>query len=228
MKKLILLIFCFLTAHSLLAASPPVAVLRVANEAAISPLLHQISDDFPGPEFHYVIIPGEQSGPVLLDGSASYDPDRDPLRFLWSECLAEDNCQAITGLPMPAPAILTLNLAPGSFLFGLNVYDGTFNSPLATIKVAVYTPSGMLFGIREVLDELADSQPIPTTVKPALANPLTDAARSFMVGNTPHALHQIKLFENHLKSQPKYLDAATRQALIDAAEAVVAAVGNGP
>jgi hypothetical protein len=43
-------------------------------------------------------------------------------------------------------------------------------------------------------------------------------------GDVAQALHYIKLFENRIKAQPKFLDAATRQGLIDVAEAVVAIV----
>ncbi len=76
---------------------------------------------------------------VVLDGSASFDPDGDPLSYLWT----------ITAQPPGAGIALSSNTAPrpvftpqvqGDYWFSLSVDDGALSSAPATVNITVTAP----------------------------------------------------------------------------------------
>jgi hypothetical protein len=109
-----------------------------------------------------------------------------------------------------------------SLYLGLIATDGVNDSPIAAFGVILYSPAGVMSAIRDKLDELTAQQATPATVKRSLRELLTNAVDSFKAEDLEQAVHYIRLFQTRIKSQPRFLDPATRQGLIDAAEAVVA------
>ncbi len=75
-----------------------------------------------------------QFGTYTLDGSASYDPDGDPLTFLWQQL----DGPTVT-LSAPASAVTSFEVtATGTYVFNLQVFDGKGGVASDTVKVTVY------------------------------------------------------------------------------------------
>lgn len=79
---------------------------------------------------------------VTLDGSASYDPDGDPLTYYWSV----DSCPAGTYPVLVGSGTATPSFVPelpGSYVLRLNVSDGRYASSTDTVTVtaSVVEPS---------------------------------------------------------------------------------------
>ena len=73
---------------------------------------------------------------VTLDGSASYDPDGDPLTYYWSV----DSCPAGTYPVLAGSGTATPSFVPelpGSYVLHLNVYDGRYANSTDTVTVTV-------------------------------------------------------------------------------------------
>jgi hypothetical protein len=232
MKSIILLACSALTSFTLLAGSPPVAVPEVVNAVDIAPVLHDVNG-----YWHYVITPNEGGGSILFDASGSYDPDGSALQFCWGTVHTSNHVPVagtflpFAGLPCPGPAntsigigFTPLNAGAAQLSLALVATDGIDSSPVTAFGVIVFAPSAVLYEMGQTLDYLARSQPVPTTVNRSLRESLSNAAEALKAGDTAQALHYIKLFQNRIKSQPKFLDEATRQGLIDVSEAVVAIV----
>jgi len=64
---------------------------------------------------------------VILDGSASTDPDGDPLAFAWTLVSAPDGSAASLANPTEAQAALVVDV-PGTYVVQLVVNDGEFDS----------------------------------------------------------------------------------------------------
>src|SRR3954466_3933309 len=119
---------------------PPVAVPRVLN---YSPLLT-------GPFLTYpvLIAPTEAGALVIFDGTASYDPDGEPLDFEWSE---RDE-----GLHEFSHSAVTTNFVQGGDMDSghrilLRVTDPNLTQSEAKIIVTVVLPSELAFHLADSL-----------------------------------------------------------------------------
>ncbi len=80
------------------------------------------------------------SGTVTLDGSASYDPDNDPITYAWSQIGG-----ATVTLASPTSAKTTFTAAPGqTYVFKLTVTDSGGLSSSATTRVTAGSPNAAL------------------------------------------------------------------------------------
>ncbi|MDT8273438.1 MAG: REJ domain-containing protein [Desulfomonilia bacterium] len=70
---------------------------------------------------------------VILDGRLSYDPDGDPLSFLWSQL---EGTRVSLNSPNSACPSFVAEM-PGKYVFELRVYDGTDTSIPASVEVIV-------------------------------------------------------------------------------------------
>lgn len=76
---------------------------------------------------------------ISLDGSASSDPDGDPLTYAWTVVTAPAGSTAALQNPTNNFAALTIDKA-GNYVFGLTVSDGKTNSPAATVNASATMP----------------------------------------------------------------------------------------
>ena len=76
-------------------------------------------------------VPGHSSATVQLNGSASSDPDGDPLTYLWKDQ---------SGNTVGNAAVVTLTLWPGTYTFTLTVTDPGGLSSTAMTHVTVTAP----------------------------------------------------------------------------------------
>ena len=79
---------------------------------------------------------GEQSYVITLNGSASYDPDGDPLRFAWSFLSKPNNSIATLSNPNIVNPQFTPDI-PGTYILQLTVNDGFTDSIPSTVTVTV-------------------------------------------------------------------------------------------
>lgn len=76
---------------------------------------------------------------VLFDGSASYDPDNDPLGYLWSITSRPAGSTAVLNGANTVAPTLTVDAA-GSFVVSLVVNDGTVDSAPDSMNITVTAP----------------------------------------------------------------------------------------
>lgn len=75
-----------------------------------------------------------QGTTVLLDGSASHDPDGDPLSYSWQfQSCPQDICPGLGGNGTAAASFPAARA--GTYVVGLTVYDGQSASPMDTVTV---------------------------------------------------------------------------------------------
>jgi len=73
-------------------------------------------------------------GTYSLDGSTSYDPDGDPLTFLWQQLDGP-----VVTLSAPTSAVTTFDVTvTGTYVFSLQVFDGKGGVASDTVRVMVY------------------------------------------------------------------------------------------
>lgn len=182
MKKL--LILAWFTSLSLLAGSPPEAVVTVVNEVRVADII-----DNPGSFF--VISPDGLNAKVVLDASASSDPDNDTLEFAWGEF--EEGSLHIFGSGLR----VTRDLRTGSYRLGLVVSDG---SPFVTepFVVNVWSPASIV----SVLIDVMKDDAMPGKAKQSLVAPLEQALKSFEQGDDRKAVKALRAFLNKTIRKP--------------------------
>jgi len=77
---------------------------------------------------------------ILLDGSASADPEGAPLSYRWHITAQPPACAAALSDPQAAAPELTVD-TPGEYRLSLVVSDGVHDSPAALITVTVESPA---------------------------------------------------------------------------------------
>jgi hypothetical protein len=190
--KTMTVLTCFLISFtSLWAGSPPVPVVNVVNEVRIPAVL-----DNPG-GFYYVISPDGLTAQVILDASASSDPDNDPLQFWWGE-FDEDSLHVFA-----SGVRVTNEFSAESLRLGLAVSDGSTVVEREFI-VVVATPARIVTSLIDIIKDDA----MPGKAKRSLIAPLEEAFEDFERGDDEDALRALRVFLRKAKVQPASPDPA--------------------
>jgi len=115
---------------------------------------------------------------VTLDGSASTDPDGDPLTYEWTWILNSDTLRAYG----PAPTIM---LPVGKHTFKLIVSDGTADSKADQVVITVQTLDQRIQAIRADKLQLLDTIDRVLEKERQVAAVLSDLLASGNLGNLP-------------------------------------------
>jgi hypothetical protein len=190
--KAMTVLTCFLISPiSLWAGSPPVPVVHVVNEVRIPAVL-----DNPG-GFYFVISPDGVSAKVILDASASSDPDNDPLQFWWGEYDEGSLHVFASGVRV------TNEFNAESLRLGLAVLDGTTVVERQFI-VSIATPARIVTSLIDVIKDDA----MPGKAKRSLIAPLEEAFEDFERGDDEGALRALRVFLRKARVQPVSPDPA--------------------
>ena len=191
MKAMTVLICFLLPSISLWAGSPPLPVVNVVNEVRIPAVL-----DNPG-GFFYVISPDGVTAEVILDASASSDPDNDPLQFWWGEYYEGSLHAFASGVRV------TNEFSAESLRLGLAVSDGTTVVEREFI-VVIATPARIVTSLIDIIKDDA----MPGKPKRSLIAPLEEAFKDFERGDDRGALRALRLFLRKAGVQPVSPDPA--------------------
>ena len=154
-----------------------------------------------------VISPNGSNAVVRLNGSKSYDPGGDPLRYSW---FGASNNLLATG------AVAVVTLPVGTNAITLTVNDGTF-SDSQTIAVVVLTISqGIDQLIAAVNQDAAGQQSLVASLQAALA--------SIDRSNPISAVNQLQAFQNKVNAQLGPIDPLLAQSLFNDAQAIINAI----
>ncbi len=201
-----------ITAFTLLAESPPVAIPLVLNAIEAPPIV--ASYTLSGGSLKAdVLAPNGLTAQVVLDASLSYDPDNDDLQYFWFTRDVGEHSQYIYSLF--AEGIRTTNtFGVGSFGHGyavlrLGVFDGT-EWGYQTVYLNVESPTFLLKGMR---DEVED-EGTPSPAYRLLLGHLDRAIEHFENGQTRQGLHFVELFARRLLHNSAGIDPARTHALL--------------
>lgn len=106
---------------------------------------------------------------ISLDGSASSDPDGDPLTYAWTVVSAPAGSSATLQNPTNNFAALTIDKA-GDYVFGLTVSDGKTKSPAATVSANATLP--------EI--QVDQAEPVSETAKLSIKGTVTGSVTWFV------------------------------------------------
>jgi hypothetical protein len=155
-----------------------------------------------------VIITLEETATVILNGSGSSDVDNDPLAFTW-----------FVGDPPVAfatSAVATNEVAPGSYVFQLQVFDGELTGS-ATAPVDVLTPcDAIALMILEI-----QASPHSNGIKRPLIDCLEMACDAFEKGKIDKAIDMLEAFQNKAAIRLAPVDPELAELLIDAAQTLI-------
>jgi hypothetical protein len=134
-----------------------------------------------------VIAPTEAGAFIIFDGTASYDPDGDPLDFAWSE---QDE-----GLHVFSHSATSTNFIEGDDLDSghrilLRVSDPMLAESEEMIIFTVVTPSQLAFHLADSLGPAA----YPDKPRQSLLVSLNLAGESFRSGATKSGVHFLEVF----------------------------------
>ncbi|MFC1864261.1 choice-of-anchor Q domain-containing protein [Chloroflexota bacterium] len=148
------------------ANQSPVAVISVGNAAIPLPVTIKVTPqtlniDRMGNwvDVHICVdIEAEQAIEVMLDGSGSYDPDNDPITFIWT----------LTGpagdIPVSTDQTPIVTLMAGSYEVTLVVNDGTVDSEVADASFTL---------TNQTMADLEASEPSDYTLNDVMADKIT-------------------------------------------------------
>jgi hypothetical protein len=190
MKEFATLLCSLFITSSLPAATPPVPVANVVNEVRVPPVL-----DNPGS--FIVIAPDGTNAAVILDASASTDPDNDPLQFEWG--VSDEGSLHVFATGVRA----TNTFRVGGYTLGLVVSDGT-TRVTERFTLSVYPPEVIVLFLIDILDDDA----LPGRPKHSLRSPLEKAFKNFEQNDERRALQNLRVFLQKAKVQPVSPDPA--------------------
>jgi hypothetical protein len=190
MKKFAALLGSLFITSSLSAGSPPLPVATVVNEVRVPVVLDN-------PAGVIVIAPDGTNAQVILDASASTDPDNDPLQFEWG--VSDEGSLHVFATSVRA----TNTFRVGGYTLGLVVSDGT-TRVTERFTLSVYPPEVIALFLIDILDDDA----LPGKPKRSLRAPLEQAFKNFEQGDERHALQNLRVFLQKAKVQPVSTDPA--------------------
>ncbi len=224
MKTISILATFVFVSSAALADNPPVAVPGVLHAVNFPPV---VSPETNAEDVVYLVLaPNEFSATVVLDGSASYDPDGEPLQYLWGYFHLEDFIP-LPGATWSSSPYLTYAFSGGtaSGHFRLLVADAhETRMSRYELVVMTYSPATMMIELREWLDDNLGSRP---GVQKVLIPTLNRAAQEFRDGEIQQAIETVKLFQRQAKTRLGQHHKQITQALVGLTQAVIDVVSAG-
>jgi hypothetical protein len=180
---------------------PPVCNVRVEPAAC--------GMTFPNIDSESVIALDDSTACVILDGSASSDPDNDPLTFTWS----------VDGTNVATGPVVTNCLSRGCHTITLTVSDGQASSSCES-RICVITACEAV----EQCITLVNNTPIARKNKRPLIASLKAACASFDRGNFTSGMNQLEAFQHKVNAQVGRSDPAAAAAFNACAQRIIDAI----
>jgi len=136
--------------------------------------------------------------PVALDGSGSFDPDNDPISYLWTEEVSNPQLNVLTSTSVANPAF-TPSIA-GIYIFNLVVDDGSLSSAPDIVVVTVQTPSEVIQDLIDVVEGYNLQQGIDNSLDAKL-NSALQALNDINENNDGAAINSLQAFINAVEAQ---------------------------
>lgn len=201
----------------------PVVRVRVLDEFTL-PILHRTPpshlDDFqylfPGYSnyWHYVLVPGTNVTPFVVDVSGTTDPDSNPLSYSWSYYIGNDEGDRypLTSSGGPSSPYFT-NHPPyfNSSKMIVEVTDGA-TTKLVWFGVQVVTPQALTDTMWDWLQERYDNRRGP--VRRRLIPTLQNVSAKFAAGDTAAAREELRRFQRQVRSYGHYHQPAVTQLML--------------
>lgn len=149
---------------------------------------------------------------IILDGSASSDPDNDPLQFTWT----------VDGTSVGQNAVVTNCLALGCHSVVLKASDGTAESR-CTKEICVVTAGE---AVEQCIELVNNSAVARRNLRPLIAT-LKAAAASFDRGDLTPGKNQLEAFQNKVRAQIAKQNPAEAAAFIECAQKILDAIDCG-
>lgn len=196
--------------------SPPATItitVRPVNDvplprATVSPLAALT----PGDTNWLVLSPNGSNAAVILDASASTDPEGDALEFLWLE----------GGVPFGGGVRLTNVFPAGHHIVTLLADDGT-DTAAGVFTFAVVSPGEAI----EAVLLMVDSSALPENRLRPLRATLKAGVASAERGNLNACANQLRAFLHKVSAQVAPHDPALAAELTAACQAILRAIGGG-
>jgi hypothetical protein len=164
---------------------------------------------------------------VQLDGSGSSDPDGDPITYSWEITSKPIGSNATLSDPIIVIPTFVTDVA-GEYKVSLVVNDGTVNSAPDEVIITVITAQGATQNLIDQVQALIDAGTLNQGQGNGLIAKLEAAIQQLDKSNTTVAINQLQSFINQvydfIGSTPPLLTQTEGQALIDAANAIIAAL----
>jgi hypothetical protein len=157
-----------------------------------------------------VISVNGSNGTVVLDGSRSYDPDGDTLRYTWF------NTGSTNVLTNGVVAVVILPVGTNSIT--LTVSDDLATDS-QTRNVEVITLAQAISRLIDAAGDASGKQSLLATLRAALA--------AIDRSNPTAAINQLRAFQNQVSAQLGPIDSVTAQALIDQAQSIIESITGG-
>jgi hypothetical protein len=193
---------------------PPVPIVSIVGEFSFPP--YYFYD--PYGYSHFVLSPNGSNAWVTFDGSASYDPDGDPLQFVWAH---SDEGHLFEFPCLGTPPYCTVYSPLGELADGplaLQVYDGT-TSALRYFQVYVYNVEQLILFLSD-FDELEEDG-VRFSAKQSLLTSLGKALESYRAGQFGDTALALKIYQHKIRAQKRALPAGLADALIGIAQRVI-------
>jgi hypothetical protein len=181
---------------------PPVAVATVSPLPVLTP----------GNTNWIVLSPNGSNAPVILDATGSFDPENDPLQFLW----VEGELPVILG----GGPRLTNTFSAGEHAVVLIADDGT-DTGAGEFTFLVLSPGE---AVGEVVLMLDQSGMPRRAMRPLLAS-LKASIASLDRGNTTAGANQLRAFLNKIRAQVAPHDPQLAADLTAAVELILRTIG---
>lgn len=135
---------------------------------------------------------------VQLDGSASSDPDSDPLTYLWAEDSANPQLGILSTNTDVNPAFTPQ--AAGAYTFSLVVNDGLVNSPADSVTITVQTPTQAIQSLIDLMETFNLQQGISNSLDSKL-NAALGVLDDINQNNNGAAINSLQSFINSVEAQ---------------------------
>ena len=162
---------------------------------------------------------------AILDGSASYDPDGDPLTYYWSIDSQPQGASATLSEADTIAASLTTDM-PGEYIVQLIVNDGNVASDPDSTTITAQTPQEAIQSLIEQVDDLVNNGTLNQGQGKSVIAKLETAIKQLDRGNTNAAIGQLQAFIKQVNTfmNVGILSQEEGQPLIETANGIIAAL----